>query len=64
MENLKALEKKRDELKEKIRDINNDPALQNTASCYSRISGYYRSTNLFNTGKAEEFKERKTYKLI
>lgn len=61
MEGLKTLEKKREELKEKIQNINNDPALQNTASVFSRISGYYRATDLWNTGKAEEFKERKTY---
>lgn len=64
MEDLKTLEKKRDELKEKIKNIDNDPALQNTASCFSRISGYYRATNLWNTGKAQEFKDRKTYNLM
>ncbi len=28
---------------------------------YSRISGYYRPTKNWNDGKAQEFKERKTY---
>jgi len=64
MKELKTLEAKRNELKEKIKNINNDPLIQNSASVYARISGYVRSVNLFNTGKAQEFKERKTYNLM
>ena len=30
---------------------------------YSRITGYYRPVQNWNTGKAEEFKERKTYNI-
>jgi len=28
---------------------------------YSRVCGYYRPTNCWNKGKAEEFKDRKAY---
>ena len=46
-----------------IKAMNDTNLCANTASVFSRISGYYRATNLWNTGKAEEFKERKTYSL-
>lgn len=42
----------------------NDPNLcANTASVFSRVSGYYRPVNLFNVGKAKEFKDRKLYNI-
>ncbi len=28
---------------------------------YSRVVGYYRSISMWNEGKAQEFKERKTF---
>ena len=31
---------------------------------FSRIVGYYRPVNLWNDGKTEEFKHRKTFKVI
>lgn len=33
------------------------------AEVYSRITGYYRPVQNWNDGKAEEYKERKTYKI-
>ena len=30
---------------------------------YSRVVGFYRPTKLWNKGKKEEFKERKTFSL-
>lgn len=30
---------------------------------YSRVVGFYRPTNLWNKGKKEEYKDRKTYQL-
>lgn len=30
---------------------------------YSRVVGYYSSTNLWNIGKQQEFKDRKVYKV-
>ena len=57
MENLKKQ-------KRKILEAMNDPNLcMGTASTYSRISGYYRPINAWNDGKAQEYKERKEYKL-
>ena len=31
---------------------------------YSRVTGFFRPVKAWNEGKKEEFKERKTYKLI
>ena len=33
------------------------------ATCYSRVSGFYTPVNQYNPGKAQEFKDRKYYKL-
>lgn len=30
---------------------------------YSRVTGFYRPTKLWNKGKKKEFKERKTYSI-
>ncbi|HPC09744.1 MAG TPA: anaerobic ribonucleoside-triphosphate reductase [archaeon] len=30
---------------------------------FSRVTGFYRPTKLWNKGKKEEFKERKTYSI-
>ena len=37
------------------------PVCGKEAEVYSRITGYYRPVKNWNTGKSEEFKERKTY---
>ncbi len=37
------------------------PHCHRTTEVYSRITGYYRPVQNWNVGKAEEFKERKTY---
>ncbi|MBQ0125283.1 MAG: ribonucleoside triphosphate reductase [Clostridiales bacterium] len=37
------------------------PKCGKTTEVYSRITGYYRPVQNFNDGKAQEFKERKTY---
>ena len=37
------------------------PHCGKTTEVYSRITGYYRPVQNWNVGKAEEFKERKTY---
>lgn len=51
------------ESKECVIKAMEDPSLcEGTASVYSRVSGYYRATELWNKGKAQEFKERKVYK--
>ena len=39
------------------------PVCGRTTEVYSRITGYYRPVQNWNTGKAEEFKERKTYNI-
>jgi len=33
------------------------------AEVYSRVVGYFRPVQNWNTGKKEEFKERKTYQI-
>ena len=35
-----------------------------TCEIYSRIVGYFRPLHNWNAGKQEEFKDRKTYKVI
>lgn len=50
--------------KESIISAMKDPHLcEDTASVYSRISGYYRATKHWCKGKSVEFKERKEYKI-
>ncbi len=39
------------------------PICGKSTEVYSRITGYYRPVQNWNTGKAEEFKERKTYNI-
>ena len=39
------------------------PICHKKTEVYSRITGYYRPVNNWNTGKSEEFKERKTYNI-
>ena len=39
------------------------PICGKTTEVYSRITGYYRPVQNWNTGKSEEFKERKTYNI-
>lgn len=46
-------------IKERIAQLKN--SAQQT-EVYSRIVGYYRNVKNWNTGKKQEFKERKTYK--
>lgn len=57
--------KKIQEEKQNIILAMNDPNFcMGTASTYSRISGYYRPIQgCWNEGKAQEYKERKEYKL-
>ena len=31
---------------------------------FSRVCGFYRPVNQYNPGKKEEFKERKTFKMV
>lgn len=62
-EELAKLEKEEAELKEKIKNINDDPAIQNSATCYSRVSGYYRPVTRWCIGKKAEFEARKMYKI-
>ena len=38
-----------------------DEVVGTETEVYSRIVGYYRSSKNWNTGKAEEFEERKVY---
>ena len=42
-----------------------DVTLRNFQPCqiYSRVVGYYQSTQQWNKGKQEEFKDRKVYKV-
>src|SRR5699024_4867545 len=39
------------------------PTCGEKAEIYSRITGYYRPVNNWNDGKAQEFKDRVTYKI-
>lgn len=39
------------------------PTCDEKAEIYSRITGYYRPVNNWNDGKAQEFKDRVTYKI-
>lgn len=39
------------------------PVCGKATEVYSRITGYYRPVQNWNTGKSEEFKERKTYNI-
>ncbi len=39
------------------------PVCGRATEVYSRITGYYRPVQNWNTGKSEEFKERKTYNI-
>ena len=36
---------------------------QRKTEVYSRITGYYRPVQAWNSGKTEEYKERKIYKV-
>jgi ribonucleoside-triphosphate reductase (formate) len=55
---LKKIDSEISEIKERMAD----PDLaKGTALTYSRITGYYRVTDNWNTGKAQEFKDRKLY---
>lgn len=68
-------EKKIDaQIAELTRAMANPDLAQGTASEFSRVSGYYRAAKYvnnytgkmdssFNTGKNQEFKERKMYKV-
>jgi anaerobic ribonucleoside-triphosphate reductase len=57
---MNKIEKEIEEIKEKL----NDPFLcEGTAMTYTRITGYYRPVEFFNTGKAQEFVERLPYLL-
>jgi ribonucleoside-triphosphate reductase len=48
----------------KISGFIKDPSLcENTASIWTRISGYFRPVENFNDGKQQEFLERLEYKL-
>ena len=40
------------------------PVCGESAEVYSRITGYYRPVQNWNDGKAQEFKERKVYKVL
>ncbi len=40
------------------------PICGETAEVYSRITGYYRPVQNWNDGKAQEFKDRKVYKVL
>jgi anaerobic ribonucleoside-triphosphate reductase len=58
--NLKI--EKIDEQIKQIDDAMADPQLaQGSAQIYSRISGYYRAIQNWNTGKRAEFEARKEY---
>jgi anaerobic ribonucleoside-triphosphate reductase len=47
-----------------IKDTMNDPDLcKDTASTWTRITGYYRAVEFFNIGKEQEQSERKNYVL-
>ena len=48
------------EIENSIKDIN---LCQGTASTYTRITGYYRSTENFNNGKRQEYLERLEYRV-
>ena len=41
----------------------NCPQCGNSAEVYSRITGYYRPVQNWNSGKTQEFKDRKTYNI-
>lgn len=60
--NKEKLQKQLKELENKRKDILNGVYDQET-EVYSRIVGYYRSVSNFNKGRAQEFKDRKTYKV-
>jgi len=38
-----------------------DPKLRVPTLVFSRVVGYYSSVSLWNKGKVQEFKDRKTY---
>ena len=42
-------------------EVHKCPVCGKETEIYSRITGYYRPVKNWNTGKSEEFKERKTY---
>ena len=44
-------------------EVNTCPKCGKETEIYSRITGYYRPVKNWNTGKTEEFKQRKTYDL-
>lgn len=56
MRDRQAIDKEILELQEKL---NNIP--EQRCEVYQRICGYFRATKNWNIGKAEEYKERKTF---
>jgi ribonucleoside-triphosphate reductase len=57
---LARIEEQITQLEEKIKD----PHLcEGSASTYTRISGYYRPIENFNSGKKEEYRQRLEYEL-
>jgi anaerobic ribonucleoside-triphosphate reductase len=54
-------------IEEKIKDIKakliNKEALGTPCEVYTRITGYYRPTGLFNFGKVSEFEDRLEYQI-
>jgi anaerobic ribonucleoside-triphosphate reductase len=53
------------EIQEKINELRNQQNSVQGTKCevYSRVVGYLRPVSLWNDGKREEFKIRKTYSL-
>jgi anaerobic ribonucleoside-triphosphate reductase len=59
-EEIKKVEEEIQQVQAKMKD----PKLcAHTLDVQSRISGYYRSLNNWNPGKAQEFTERSEYKV-
>ncbi len=54
----KEILKKIEELKRKKKEVKGE-----RCEVYSRVVGYLRPVEQWNDGKAEEFKERKTFKV-
>jgi anaerobic ribonucleoside-triphosphate reductase len=61
--NERSLKMTANEIQEKINELRNQQNSAQGTKCevYSRVVGYLRPVSLWNDGKREEFKIRKTY---
>jgi hypothetical protein len=58
---IKEIEKIEEQIKEIEEKMNDENLCFGTASTWTRCTGYYRSVELFNFGKRQEYFERIEY---